>query len=119
MAVQVGAVQQGVRYTDELPKLHKEIKHDVHWIGSIHAQADRVVKVCVRLTDIVRASKGCGPQLVSHLSYTPLLDALEPCPLLPVSQSHRLVFRSTVCWQATTRKEVTGTPIYNPCIALG
>lgn len=58
-AVQVGAVQQGVRYTDELPKLHKEIKHDVHWIGSIHAQADRVVKVCVHLTEVVKASKGC------------------------------------------------------------
>lgn len=75
--VQVGAVQQGVRYTDELPKLHKEIKHDVHWIGSIHAQADRVVKVCVRLTEIVKASKGYGPYLVSNVSRTLLQDALK------------------------------------------
>jgi hypothetical protein len=65
VSVQVGAVQEGVRYTDELPTLHKEIKRDVYWIGAIHAQANRVCKGAVRLTEIVKAAKG----LVSPLSH--------------------------------------------------
>jgi hypothetical protein len=53
-------VQEGVRYTDELPQLHAEVKRDVHWIGSIHAQADRVCARAVRLTTVVKAARGYG-----------------------------------------------------------
>lgn len=59
--VQVGQVEEGVRYTDELPQLHAEVKRDVHWIGAIHAQADLVCKRAVHLTAVVKASQGCVP----------------------------------------------------------
>jgi hypothetical protein len=58
-AVQVGHVEEGVRYADELPQLHAEVKRDVHWIGAIHAQADLVCKRAVHLSAVVKASEGC------------------------------------------------------------
>ena len=81
-----------MQYTDELPTLHKEIKRDVHWIGSIHAKADRVVKICVQLTEIVKATKGsaglsdgCGVLCIldscnQHILFKSIgADALATC----------------------------------------
>ena len=65
--VQVGQVEEGVRYTDELPQLHAEVKRDVHWIGAIHAQADLVCKRAVHLTTVVKASQGYAPDCFPRL----------------------------------------------------
>jgi hypothetical protein len=58
--LQVGTVQQGVQYADELPKLHKEIKRDVSWFGATNAQLEITIKKACHLTLVVQASQGCA-----------------------------------------------------------
>lgn len=53
----MGTVQQGIEYADELPKLHKEIKRDVSWVGAVSAQADMTIRKACYLTKVVKASK--------------------------------------------------------------
>lgn len=61
--MQVGTVQQGIEYADELPKLHKEIKRDVSWVGAVSAQADMTIRKACYLTKVVKASKRCASRL--------------------------------------------------------
>jgi hypothetical protein len=70
--MQAGTVQQGVEYADELPKLHREIKRDVSWVGAVRAQADITICDACLLTRVCKAQQGCGQTradaVVRHMS---------------------------------------------------
>lgn len=48
-----------MQYTDELPKLHKEIKRDVSWVGAIEKRAEITIADACHLMRVVKASQGC------------------------------------------------------------